>query len=200
MWLVFQKRLQDMKHEVLLCTGSISACLWRDLLMGPLFIVINSGYLLVMMEMPGIFNILMLYNEFVELYITHFVNIFCPVGRLNDMWTISLQDREHACWEEASIVHFSIVLSPDAGQQQTTIAACFNTFFPGGCFQIDQSGEIPPSCCNFPVAVCKDKMFVFSGQSGAKITNNLFQFEFKGHMCVPTHDSVHVLYYSVVSH
>lgn len=27
-------------------------------------------------------------------------------------------------------------------------------------------------------------MFVFSGQSGAKITNNLFQFEFKGHMWV----------------
>lgn len=24
--------------------------------------------------------------------------------RLNDMWTISLQDREHACWEEASII------------------------------------------------------------------------------------------------
>uniref|UniRef100_A0A3P8U4Q0 Leucine zipper like post translational regulator 1 n=1 Tax=Amphiprion percula TaxID=161767 RepID=A0A3P8U4Q0_AMPPE len=68
-------------------------------------------------------------------------------ARLNDMWTISLQDREHACWEE-----------------------------------IDQSGEIPPSCCNFPVAVCRDKMFVFSGQSGAKITNNLFQFEFRGHM------------------
>lgn len=68
-------------------------------------------------------------------------------ARLNDMWTISLQDREHACWEE-----------------------------------IDQSGEIPPSCCNFPVAVCRDKMFVFSGQSGAKITNNLFQFEFKGHI------------------
>uniref|UniRef100_A0A665X360 BTB domain-containing protein n=1 Tax=Echeneis naucrates TaxID=173247 RepID=A0A665X360_ECHNA len=68
-------------------------------------------------------------------------------ARLNDMWTVSLQDREHACWEE-----------------------------------IDQSGEIPPSCCNFPVAVCRDKMFVFSGQSGAKITNNLFQFEFKGNM------------------
>uniref|UniRef100_A0A8C6VZC7 Leucine zipper like post translational regulator 1 n=1 Tax=Nothobranchius furzeri TaxID=105023 RepID=A0A8C6VZC7_NOTFU len=68
-------------------------------------------------------------------------------ARLNDMWTISLQDRDHACWEE-----------------------------------IVQSGEIPPSCCNFPVAVCRDKMFVFSGQSGAKITNNLFQFEFKGHM------------------
>uniref|UniRef100_A0A8D3BWE8 Leucine zipper like post translational regulator 1 n=1 Tax=Scophthalmus maximus TaxID=52904 RepID=A0A8D3BWE8_SCOMX len=66
-------------------------------------------------------------------------------ARLNDMWTINLQDREHACWEEAK-------------------------------------WEIPPSCCNFPVAVCMDKMFVFSGQSGAKITNNLFQFEFKGHM------------------
>uniref|UniRef100_A0A8C2CWI7 Leucine-zipper-like transcription regulator 1 n=1 Tax=Cyprinus carpio TaxID=7962 RepID=A0A8C2CWI7_CYPCA len=68
-------------------------------------------------------------------------------ARLNDMWTISLQDREQAYWEE-----------------------------------IEQSGEIPPSCCNFPVAVCRDKMFVFSGQSGAKITNNLFQFEFKGHI------------------
>uniref|UniRef100_A0A2K6TD61 Leucine zipper like post translational regulator 1 n=1 Tax=Saimiri boliviensis boliviensis TaxID=39432 RepID=A0A2K6TD61_SAIBB len=45
--------------------------------------------------------------------------------------------------------------------------------------RVAQSGEIPPSCCNFPVAVCRDKMFVFSGQSGAKITNNLFQFEFK---------------------
>ncbi|XP_056677341.1 leucine-zipper-like transcriptional regulator 1 isoform X2 [Monodelphis domestica] len=45
--------------------------------------------------------------------------------------------------------------------------------------EIEQSGEIPPSCCNFPVAVCRDKMFVFSGQSGAKITNNLFQFEFR---------------------
>ncbi|XP_009070876.1 PREDICTED: leucine-zipper-like transcriptional regulator 1, partial [Acanthisitta chloris] len=65
-------------------------------------------------------------------------------ARLNDMWTIGLQDRELTCWDE-----------------------------------IEQSGEIPPSCCNFPVAVCKDKMFVFSGQSGAKITNNLFQFEFK---------------------
>ena len=45
--------------------------------------------------------------------------------------------------------------------------------------QVAQSGEIPPSCCNFPAAECRDRMFVFSGQSGAKITNNLFQFEFK---------------------
>nr|XP_010955288.1 leucine-zipper-like transcriptional regulator 1 isoform X2 [Camelus bactrianus] len=65
-------------------------------------------------------------------------------ARLNDMWTIGLQDRELTCWEEVA-----------------------------------QSGEIPPSCCNFPAAVCRDRMFVFSGQSGAKITNNLFQFEFK---------------------
>uniref|UniRef100_A0A671R5P9 Leucine-zipper-like transcriptional regulator 1 n=1 Tax=Sinocyclocheilus anshuiensis TaxID=1608454 RepID=A0A671R5P9_9TELE len=54
--------------------------------------------------------------------------------------------------------------------------------YDGNARQIEQSGEIPPSCCNFPVAVCQDKMFVFSGQSGAKITNNLFQFEFKGHI------------------
>ena len=40
-------------------------------------------------------------------------------------------------------------------------------------------GESPPTCCNFPVAVAKDSMFVFSGQSGAKITNSLFQFHFK---------------------
>nr|DBA23295.1 TPA: hypothetical protein GDO54_014223 [Pyxicephalus adspersus] len=74
-------------------------------------------------------------------------------ARLNDMWTISLQDRDSSSWEE-----------------------------------IEQSGEIPPSCCNFPVAVCRDKMFVFSGQSGAKITNNLFQFEFaeKVWMRIPT--------------
>lgn len=58
--------------------------------------------------------------------------------------------------------------------QHLCICCCVN--------QIDQSGEIPPSCCNFPVAVCRDKMFVFSGQSGAKITNNLFQFEFMGNM------------------
>uniref|UniRef100_A0A452TBK4 Leucine zipper like transcription regulator 1 n=1 Tax=Ursus maritimus TaxID=29073 RepID=A0A452TBK4_URSMA len=69
-------------------------------------------------------------------------------ARLNDMWTIGLQDRE-ALAEPPSLP------------------------------QVAQSGEIPPSCCNFPVAVCRDKMFVFSGQSGAKITNNLFQFEFK---------------------
>ncbi|KAF3850871.1 hypothetical protein F7725_012643 [Dissostichus mawsoni] len=86
-------------------------------------------------------------------------------ARLNDMWTINLQDREHACWEEASIIHYDRK-NNNVSHQCT----------------IEQSGEIPPSCCNFPVAVCRNKMFVFSGQSGAKITNNLFQFEFKGHM------------------
>lgn len=29
------------------------------------------------------------------------LSILC---RLNDMWTISLQDRDHACWEEASYI------------------------------------------------------------------------------------------------
>ena len=40
-------------------------------------------------------------------------------------------------------------------------------------------GDSPPTCCNFPVAVARDSMFVFSGQSGAKTTNNLFQFHFR---------------------
>lgn len=44
--------------------------------------------------------------------------------------------------------------------------------------QVNQTGDIPPTCCNFALAVARDSMFVFSGQSGAKITNNLFQFSF----------------------
>ena len=44
--------------------------------------------------------------------------------------------------------------------------------------EVQQTGKRPPTCCNFPVAVAKDSMFVFSGQSGAKITNDLFQFHF----------------------
>ncbi len=44
--------------------------------------------------------------------------------------------------------------------------------------EIEYTGESPPTCCNFPVAVANDCMFVFSGQSGAKITNSLFQFCF----------------------
>lgn len=45
--------------------------------------------------------------------------------------------------------------------------------------EVQQSGDCPPTCCNFPVAVARDSMFVFSGQSGAKMTNDLFQFHFK---------------------
>ncbi|PBC32352.1 Leucine-zipper transcriptional regulator [Apis cerana cerana] len=45
--------------------------------------------------------------------------------------------------------------------------------------EVDQSGDCPPTCCNFPVAVARESMFVFSGQSGAKITNSLFQFHFR---------------------
>ena len=44
--------------------------------------------------------------------------------------------------------------------------------------RIDQSGDSPPTCCNFPVAVVGNSMYVFSGQSGAKITNNLYEFKF----------------------
>ena len=50
--------------------------------------------------------------------------------------------------------------------------------------EIRQAGDSPPTCCNFPVAVIGDDMYVFSGQSGAKITNNLYQFNFTDHMWV----------------
>ena len=45
--------------------------------------------------------------------------------------------------------------------------------------QIEQNGDNPPTCCNFPVAIVDDSMYVFSGQSGAKITNKLYQFRFR---------------------
>ncbi len=45
--------------------------------------------------------------------------------------------------------------------------------------QINQLGNSPPTCCNFPVANIGDSMYVFSGQSGAKITNNLYEFKFQ---------------------
>lgn len=45
--------------------------------------------------------------------------------------------------------------------------------------QINQLGDSPPTCCNFPVATVNDSMYVFSGQSGAKITNNLYEFKFQ---------------------
>ncbi|XP_034235806.1 leucine-zipper-like transcriptional regulator 1 isoform X2 [Thrips palmi] len=44
--------------------------------------------------------------------------------------------------------------------------------------EVEQGGDCPPTCCNFPVTVARGCMYVFSGQSGAKITNTLFQFDF----------------------
>ncbi|XKL64726.1 hypothetical protein PGB90_004812 [Kerria lacca] len=75
-------------------------------------------------------------------------------ARLNDMWTISLKD--------CSIT-----------TDQNGIEVCQGTWE-----KINQLGECPPTCCNFPITVARDCMFVFSGQSGAKITNSLFQFHF----------------------
>lgn len=49
----------------------------------------------------------------------------------------------------------------------------------GAWEEIVQAGECPPTCCNFPIAVARDCLYVFSGQSGAKKNNSLFQFHFK---------------------
>ncbi len=39
-------------------------------------------------------------------------------------------------------------------------------------------GDAPPTSCNFPVAVARNSMYVFSGQTGARVTNSLFRFHF----------------------
>ena len=44
--------------------------------------------------------------------------------------------------------------------------------------QVECSGDSPPTCCNFPVTVARDSMYVFSGQTGARVTNSLFRFHF----------------------
>lgn len=44
--------------------------------------------------------------------------------------------------------------------------------------EVDQKGDRPPVCCNFPVSVIRDSLFLFSGQSGQKWQNDLFQFNF----------------------
>ena len=47
--------------------------------------------------------------------------------------------------------------------------------------EVHFTGESPPTCCNFPVAVVpnRDSFYVFSGQSGANITNSLFEFNLR---------------------
>ena len=47
--------------------------------------------------------------------------------------------------------------------------------------EVNFTGESPPTCCNFPVAVVpnRDSFYVFSGQSGANITNSLFEFNLR---------------------
>lgn len=84
-------------------------------------------------------------------------------ARLNDMWKISLGGG-------VSPGQMSPVESSSGSNQQPSQRVWEEVHFVG---------ESPPTCCNFPIAVARDSMFVFSGQSGAKITNSLFQFHFK---------------------
>ena len=44
--------------------------------------------------------------------------------------------------------------------------------------QVDCLGDSPPTCCNFPVAVARDSLYVFSGQTGIVNTNSLYRFDF----------------------
>lgn len=91
-------------------------------------------------------------------------------ARLNDMWTVSLV--------------VSIFYHPQYSKNQKF---SLNSFFrrQGDVHQweeIEQHGDRPPTCCNFPAVVARDCMYVFSGQSGLQITNSLFEFNFKTKM------------------
>ena len=44
--------------------------------------------------------------------------------------------------------------------------------------EVVHQGMSPPTCCNFPLSVVGDSMFMFSGQSGAKMTNSMYEFKF----------------------
>ena len=83
-------------------------------------------------------------------------------ARLKDMWKISLTS------VNASPTQIKDVTSPPSLNQKKQ---CWE--------RIEQFGQSPPTCCNFPVAVSRGSMFVFSGQTGAEVTNSLFQFHFE---------------------
>lgn len=85
--------------RVLLTAVSLSACQLPGQHMEPPCTMINCGFLLVMMEMPGMWEFLS--HHLLLVFFPNWPIASCSC-RLNDMWTISLQDREHACWEEAS--------------------------------------------------------------------------------------------------
>lgn len=65
--------------------------------------------------------------------------------------------------------------------------------------QVEQDGDIPPTCCNFALTVCDDHMYVFSGQSGARITNHLYQFNFNTRVWVLI-SIVHPILFYFTSH
>lgn len=89
---------------VLLTVVSLSAYQLPGQHMEPQCTMINCGYLLGMMEMPGMWKFLSHHlRDFILLVFFPNWPISSCSCRLNDMWTINLQDREHACWEEASI-------------------------------------------------------------------------------------------------
>ncbi|KAJ6635081.1 Leucine-zipper-like transcriptional regulator 1 like [Pseudolycoriella hygida] len=73
-------------------------------------------------------------------------------ARLNDMWTMSF-----------NVKYSHLIRTGEVKQWE----------------EIEQYGDRPPTCCNFPIAVARDCMYVFSGQSGLQITNTLFEFHFK---------------------
>jgi hypothetical protein len=83
-----------------------------------------------------------------------------------------------ALWRDLMHKHSLQILLPDCVLSHTLLHVVMQGDSKSW-EEVVQEGECPPTCCNFPVAVARESMFVFSGQSGAKITNSLFQFHFQ---------------------
>ncbi|PAA55362.1 hypothetical protein BOX15_Mlig010006g2, partial [Macrostomum lignano] len=57
--------------------------------------------------------------------------------------------------------------------------------------EAQQMGAQPPPLCNFSLTVCRDTLFVFSGESGSKSSNKLYQYDFSSsHWSVINRDNV----------
>ncbi|XP_069134398.1 leucine-zipper-like transcriptional regulator 1 [Argopecten irradians] len=102
---------------------------------------------------------------------------------LNDLLRFDVKDKSWGRAYSPQVV--PLLLAIIIQQSSTTKASmfCLGLQWLRTCMYywhpyVKQTGNIPPTCCNFALAVARDSMYVFSGQSGAKITNNLFQFKF----------------------
>ena len=119
-------------------------------------------------------------------------------ARLSDMWRIDLNFRTTTPQPQSSPCHGPITNLPNTSDalntsggnsNQNNLLSLLSPSSSSGPSnnkypaweEVFFTGEAPPTCCNFPMAVVprRDSFYVFSGQSGANITNSLFQFDLR---------------------